>query len=101
MTSRDELEAIALDLFNERGFEAVTVEDIAAAAGISRRSYFRYYASKNDVMWGDFDALLSGLEGWLAESSGDEPMLSVLTRAVIRFNELPPGRRPPTASGWR
>lgn len=81
---------MALDLFLRKGFTATTVDDIAAAAGVSRRTFFRYYASKNDVVWGDFDALLRGMEDWLARSSDDVPLLSTLADAVIRFNALPP-----------
>jgi AcrR family transcriptional regulator len=46
---RAELMEIAVDLFLTQGFEETTVEQIAAAAGLSRRSYFRYFASKDDV----------------------------------------------------
>jgi len=46
---RAELVTIATDLFLTQGFEETTVEQIAAAAGLSRRSYFRYFPSKQDV----------------------------------------------------
>jgi TetR/AcrR family transcriptional regulator, regulator of mycofactocin system len=90
VTSRIELERIALDLFIRNGFTETTLDDIAAAAGIARRTFFGYYSSKNDVVWGDFDVLLGGMEAWLAEAPADVPLLDVLTSAVVRFNALPP-----------
>ncbi|MCQ0020665.1 TetR family transcriptional regulator [Actinomadura madurae] len=66
-TSRGELERVALRLFAERGFEETTVDDIASAAGIGRRTFFRYYGSKNDVVWGTSRA------SWSACASGSPP----------------------------
>ncbi|MCA1842060.1 MAG: mycofactocin system transcriptional regulator [Actinobacteria bacterium] len=89
VTSRAELEQIALGLFNRDGFTETTLDDIAAAAGIARRTFFGYYSSKNDVVWGDFDALLRGMDDWLADDAADRPLLETLTEAVVRFNDLP------------
>jgi AcrR family transcriptional regulator len=52
-----EITDTALRLFAENGFEATTVDQIAAAAGISRRSFFHYFGSKEDVVLGDLEAL--------------------------------------------
>lgn len=94
MTTRAELEQIALGLFIRNGFTETTLDDIAAAAGIARRTFFGYFSSKNDVVWGDFDALLRGMEAWLAEAPDDRPLLAALTDAVVRFNDLPPAAVP-------
>ncbi|WP_329407687.1 TetR family transcriptional regulator [Nocardia vinacea] len=53
-TSAVEHERAAFELFARKGFDTTTVEDIEAAAEISKRSFFRYFESNNDVVWGDF-----------------------------------------------
>ena len=55
ITSRAELEHVAFELFDRQGFEGTTIDDIAVAAGIGRRTFFRYFPSKNDVPWGNFE----------------------------------------------
>lgn len=94
MTSRGELELVALDLFAERGFDSTTVDDVAEAAGIGRRTFFRYFASKNDVVWGDFDDALEGLRERLAAVPADVPLLDGIREAVLAFNALPKEAEP-------
>jgi mycofactocin system transcriptional regulator len=88
-TTRGEIERTALDLFATHGFDDTTVDDIAEAAGISRRTFFRYFPSKNDVVWGDFDALLGDLERRFDDAPGG-PLWATVRSAVIDFNALPP-----------
>ncbi|MGW1214946.1 mycofactocin system transcriptional regulator [Streptomyces sp. NPDC002499] len=87
-TSRAELETHALRLFSARGFDAVTVEDIAGATGIGRRTFFRYYQSKNDVVWGDFEGELRRLRATLAGFPPETPMMDALREAIVDFNRL-------------
>lgn len=94
VTSRGELELVALELFAERGFEATTVEDVAEAAGIGRRTFFRYFRSKNDVVWGDFDASLEQLRAVLAGVPQTTSLIEGLRGAVLAFNALPEGAEP-------
>ena len=93
-TTRAELEQVALELFAERGFDSTTVEDIAAAAGIGRRTFFRYYASKNDVVWGEFEENLSALRTRLSRTDPSRPLLDALCEAVLAFNRLDPAHAP-------
>jgi mycofactocin system transcriptional regulator len=88
-TSAAELERHALLIFEGRGFDATTVDDIAAAAGIGRRTFFRYYASKNDVAWGDFDAQLETMRAALAATPPGVPVLAALRQAILDFNTYP------------
>jgi mycofactocin system transcriptional regulator len=94
VTTRGELELVALELFAERGFDQTTVDDLAEAAGIGRRTFFRYFASKNDVVWGDFDAALDALRAALAAVPTDVPLMDGLREAVKAFNQLPEGAEP-------
>ncbi|MFC5995686.1 mycofactocin system transcriptional regulator [Pseudonocardia hispaniensis] len=94
VTSRAEIEHIALDLFTERGFDTTTVEDIAHAAGIGRRTFFRYYASKNDVPWGAFDEQLHRMRATFAALPPDVPVMAGVRAAVLDFNEVEPAEQP-------
>lgn len=85
-TSRAAVTRTALELFAERGFEETTVDDIADALGVSRRTLFRYFPSKNDMAWGDFDWVLERLRGCLDATSPDEPLHEALGRAVVDSN---------------
>ena len=66
-TTQDHITDVALDLFASRGFDEVSVDDVARAAGIARRTLFRYYSSKNAIPWGDFDAHLDHMRNLLDE----------------------------------
>jgi AcrR family transcriptional regulator len=52
---RGELSEVALRLLTERDFDSLTIDQIADAAGISRRTFFRYFASKEDVVFAFLD----------------------------------------------
>jgi mycofactocin system transcriptional regulator len=87
-TSIEAIEKVALELFATRGFEETPIDDIAAAAGISRRSFFRYFPSKNDIPFGNNESLLSDLDQWLSSVPDDRPMFEVIAAATVRFNRL-------------
>ncbi len=89
VTSREELEPIALRLFVSRGFEETSVDDIAAAAGVGRRTVFRYFPSKNDMVWGNFDRELDRLRAWFDGCPDEVPLMEAIRRGVIAFNDFP------------
>ena len=90
-TSRQDVARAGLDLFARQGYDETTVDEIAAAVGISRRTFFRYYESKPDVVWGEFDAELGRLRDRLGEAPADEPLMEVLRRSVIATNRFGAG----------
>jgi AcrR family transcriptional regulator len=85
--TRRALEHAALWLSAERGFEAVTIDQIAEAAGVSSRTFFRYFSSKDDVIVRPFVELQAVLGQALAARPADEPVLSALRGAVGELAE--------------
>jgi TetR/AcrR family transcriptional regulator, regulator of mycofactocin system len=88
ITSVEAIEKAALELIAVQGFEETPVEDIAAAAGISRRTFFRYFGSKNDIPFGDYETLLEALETHLSSTDPKQPILEVIADAVMQFNRV-------------
>jgi mycofactocin system transcriptional regulator len=88
VTSAAELEHIAFELFTSRGFDQTTVDDIAAAAGIGRRTFFRYFPSKNDIAWGDFDGQLKQMRERLFASPPERPLMDAVREALLDFNRV-------------
>jgi TetR/AcrR family transcriptional regulator, regulator of mycofactocin system len=90
VTSREELEETAFALFAARGFEATTVDEIAAAAGIGRRTFFRYFPSKNDIPWGAFERELERMRTRLRAVPDDVPVMDAIREALVDFNRVDP-----------
>ncbi|PVX63074.1 UNVERIFIED_ORG: TetR family transcriptional regulator [Nocardia globerula] len=88
-TTAHHLAAVAQRLFVERGFDRTNVEDIAHEAGISTRTFFRYFPTKADVLWVESDAEISRLRQALADSTATEPYEAVLVRAVVTAMAFP------------
>ena len=85
--TRARVEQAALDLFTRKGFEQVIIDDVAAAAGISRRTFFRYFATKADAVWGDFAAHVGRLDRLLRATDPDEPVLAAVCAAYVEVND--------------
>src|SRR5688500_15922920 len=82
---RKELQTVAIDLFLQQGFEATTVEQIAEAAGLSRRSFHRYFASKDDVLTAALEDSGATIAAGIAARPKNESPWMVLRRG---FDEL-------------
>lgn len=75
---RSYLSEVALRLLTDRDFDSVTVDEIAAAAGVSRRSFFRYFASKEDVVLQFLDQMAERLrDAVLARPAQESPLVAV------------------------
>ena len=94
VTSRAELEQAAFGLFAAHGFDATTVDEIAAAAGIGRRTFFRYFPSKNDIPWGAFEAELDRMRVRLKACPPEVPLMDAIRVALIDFNQVAPAQIP-------
>src|SRR5580698_10574586 len=94
VTSQAELEHVAFELFEANGFEQTTVEDIATAAGIGRRTFFRYFPSKNDVPWVTFELDLERMRARLKTCPRDVQLMDAIRVALVDFNQVEPGQIP-------
>lgn len=71
--------AVAIELFGDRGYEAVTAEEIAAAAGIGARTFFRYFASKEQAAFPDHEERVERFHAALAARIGSpDPVEAVI-----------------------
>ncbi|WP_243788623.1 mycofactocin system transcriptional regulator [Saccharopolyspora gloriosae] len=89
-TSPVELERVAFELFDSDGFEQTTVERIARSAGIGRRTFFRYFDSKNDVVWGAFTEQLDVMRERFRARPPEEPLMDSIRVVVVEFNRVEP-----------
>ncbi|MFE5915431.1 TetR/AcrR family transcriptional regulator [Streptomyces wedmorensis] len=76
-SARTRLADAAFALFDERGYEQTTVDDIAERAGLGRTTFFRHYRSKEDVIFPDHDRLLELIRDRLATSSNSTALVAV------------------------
>jgi mycofactocin system transcriptional regulator len=94
-TSHSEIEQAAFRLFAEHGFEGTTLDMIATSVGVGRRTLFRYFESKNDIPWGQFDKTLEDFRAILDVTPEELPLHEAVHRGVLAFNDFPEGAQPP------
>ena len=81
--TRDDLMYQAARLFAANGFDETTTEDIAEAADLSQRTFFRHFSSKEAVLYGDMDELRLRVRHALVERPPDEPAIEAVRRAIM------------------
>ena len=92
MKKREAIAQAAGALFRAHGFEATTVDQVAAAAGVSRRTVFRYFASKDDLVFPHAEARVEAFRGLLVRE-GEEGRLEAVRRAARQMAEYFSERR--------
>jgi len=83
--TREELERVALTLWDERGYDVVPLAEVAAAAGVTPRTIFRYFPSKSEIVWGGLVADISGMRDYLDASPPEESLLARIRIAVTQL----------------
>jgi AcrR family transcriptional regulator len=80
--TREALQEAAMDLFGRHGFDGTTVEEIADACEVSPRTFFRYFPTKEDVLFADADARRERLLAVLADQPASMPTFAALEAAM-------------------
>jgi mycofactocin system transcriptional regulator len=86
-TDHSAIERAAFVLFQQQGFDDTTMEQIAQAVGVGKRTLFRYFPSKNDIPWGQFD---ESLRYFRAQFDAVDPATSLADAVhgcVVSFND--------------
>ena len=81
--TRQELVDAATKLFATRGFDETTTEDIAEAANVSQRTFFRHFPSKEAALYGDMDELLVRFRAILDARPHSEPLLVSVRESIL------------------
>ena len=93
-TTQERLTTAAFALFDERGFDATTVDHIAERAGVGRTTYFRHFPTKEDVIFPDPDALLAVVRDRLgASTSSNVPVAVAEAARLVLTHYLEEGER--------
>jgi AcrR family transcriptional regulator len=87
-TVRSTIAEHAIPLFCERGYDRTTIDDLARAAGIGRRTFFRYFDTKDDVVLWRFDMFARHAVTLLRERPAREPALTALEHALTEASEF-------------
>lgn len=90
--ARGRLEEAALELYAERGYDRVTVAEIAERAGLTERTFYRHFADKREVLFAGGLALEDLLATAVAEAPADVTPYAAVEAAMVRVAEVLKGR---------
>jgi AcrR family transcriptional regulator len=85
--TRETIARVAIDLFEERGYHATTLDDIAEAADVSTRTIFSYYPSKEDILFADFPEMKAALARVLDERPDGADALETLRGFILSMEK--------------
>jgi AcrR family transcriptional regulator len=83
--TRARIAAAAFELFAAKGYDSTTVDAVAEQAGIARRTFFRYFRSKDDVIFPDHDSLLTSVTTQMASQAGVSPVAAICSGVRLVF----------------
>ena len=86
--TRERLQQVSLELFGERGFDAVTVAEIARRAEVTERTFYRYFADKREVLFDGQDTLVHAFVAGVDEAPADISPLELAAAALDRAAEF-------------
>lgn len=89
--TRDALEATALKLFKKKGYDQTTIKEITETVDVSLRTFFRYFDSKEAVLFGDWRGELNAVHDLILSRPPDEPLLATLYECARLLTELDRG----------
>lgn len=93
--ARERLQAAALELYAERGFEQTTAADIALSVGLTERTFFRYFVDKREVLFAGQDLFQQVFVDGVAAAPADAPALEIVAFALRQASSFfPDDRRP-------
>jgi len=91
--ARGRLTRAALELYGERGFEQTTVAEIAQRAGLTERTFFRYFADKREVLFDGAGALHDAMVKGVAGAPADAPPIALAAAGLAAIGEVFPQER--------
>lgn len=85
----DRVAHVALDMFREQGYDAVTMEDIARVVGHSRRTIFRHFPAKASLVWAGTERFIEILQAEIAATDPELPAIDAVRAAYVAATRIP------------